>query len=255
MSIDCESNNNTVVVPLLACDKTLNNPDSIYVNPRNSSVTNANDHLTYGSSVVKKIHYNIDFWIAPEAKTTNTYQDYLKLKVQCMPLMIRYDDLDKEAIGESIATYIPLTEHGSDEKIRPDWSGTDLDTTYASDCWDSDGLTTDAKWESVAFDEDAFETALGEKPISKLLRSVTNGGLKEFTINKANPLSFNGTIRVPKKVQLQTEHTFYGVLISVPKIDDWNQYYQNSDTTGFKLLSNQHYSYYEWNKEFNQNVS
>ncbi len=252
IKLDAESTTaDTTIIPLLACDKTLGNPDSIYVNPRNSNKTNSNDHLTYGSSVVKKIHYNIKLAMDPAITDADVYA----LRAYCMPITIRYDDLDKEAIGETIGTYIPVVEHTSDEKIVPNWSGTDL-VGQLSDCWDGDGLTTDSKWESVAFDPQAFETALGEKPISPLLRKVTSGGLRGFDIRKEFPVSMSGTIQVPKKVQLQTEHTFYGLLVGLYQTSSSNQYYYAGDVTaGEHLYMNMSYSFFEWNKEFNQNVS
>ncbi len=252
ISIDVEDDTkNTFILPLLACDKTLGNPDTIYVNPRNSNKTNSNDHLTYGSSVVKRIHYNFKFVIDPAIADADIY----KCRVQCMPIMLRYDDLDKESIGETIGSYLPVVEEGSDEKILPNWSGVDFNAEL-SNFYDADELTTDAKHESVAFDHHAFETALAEKPISPLLLSATAGGLKGFDVYKRYPMSFSSTMPVPKKCQLQTEHTFFGLLIHIPITGDPDSYYLTGDITGAgSVRFNYSVSYYEWNKEYNQNVS
>lgn len=253
LSIDADSATpkNTVVIPLLACDSTMANPDSIYVNPRNSSKTTSNDHLTYGSSVVKKIHYQMQGWVNPAGTPSTAY----KTRVYTMPICAKYDDLTQEAGGDTVSSFIPLVEHGSDEKLRPNWSGNDLDTSYTSDCWDSDGLTTDAKWEQVTWDLETFETALAESPLNKKLLSMTEGGLRSFDISKEYPQTWSGTLRVPKKVQLQTEHVFYGILIHIPDYDQRQQYYQNSDLSNHKSMFNMEFSFYEFNKEFNQNVS
>ena len=241
---------NTFILPIVAMDTSLSAPDSVYVNPRNSSKTNLNDHLTRGSSIVKKFHYNFKMWPLPQM-----YADGLrKLRVQVMPLCVRYADLDKEAIGETIGTYIPLVEHSGDTKIRPNWSGSDMIAQHG-DFYDGDGLTTDNKHESVAFDAEAFETALAEKPISPLLRKVTNGGLRGFDCLVEHPMTWQGTQYLPKKAQLQTEHTFYGLLIHLPQLDSEEQYYDAADTTAAQLWFHYDISFYEWNKEFNQNVA
>ena len=243
-----DENKNATILPLLACDATLNNPDSVYVNPRHSSVTNANDHLTYGSSVVKKIHYDLKIML--DSTISNGWQGTLL----CMPIMIKYDDLDKESGGETITSYIPLAEHGSDEKIRPNWNANDINDL--SDFYDGDGLTTDNNHEGVVFDPESFETALAEKPISPLLRSVTAGGLSYIDVHKEHPLHFHGTIRVPKKVQLQTEHTFYALLLKHADYDMRHQFPIKSEAAVTNALMHIGYSFsfYEWNKEFNQTV-
>ena len=246
---------NTMVLPLLACDSTLGNPDSVYVNKRHPSVTNSNDHLTYGSSVVKRIHANIMMNI--DSRIT---QDVEKVRVMCMPICLKYDDLDKESGGNQLGTYLPVVEHTGDEKIRPAWSATQFDSEIGN-FYDSDGMAT-AIHESVAFSVDDFETALAENPISPLLQSVTrgirkHGGLEAFDLHRQNGgFVFNGMIPVPKKVQLQTEHTFFGMLIHIPVANDRHQYFRTGEiSTNPYVNINYDFSFYEWNKEFNQNVS
>ena len=256
VTLTADSNSwNDTIIPICACDSTLGNPDSIYVNPRHSSLTTSNDHLTYGSSVVKRIHYQIDVMLDDRANGTTNPNLPVWKRLEVMPLIISYDDLDKEAGGETVGSYLPLVEHGSDEKIRPNWSGTDLDTMYTNDCWDSDGLTTDAKWESIDFNADNFRTALAEKPISPLLRKLTNGGLKQMLVSSSMPQAYNGFIKLPKKAQLQTEHTFYGLLLHVPTEDTSRQIGRNADQSNTNIWFNFNFSFFEWNKGFNQNVS
>ena len=255
LHIDVGTTKGAVMIPLAACDSTLANPDSIYVNPRNSSKTTSNDHLTYGSSVVRRAYQHIKLWQNPGM--TNVAGDPLfKTRMYCCPILMNYDDLTKESGGETPATYLPVVEHGSDEKLVPNYNNLAVDS-QKSNFYDGDNLTTATVFEHVSFDPHAFETALAESPISKLLRSITAGGLRSFDLHREHPIDFGQMVRLPKKVQLQTEHTFWAVILGVWDEDDEEQYYtaaqrnSSDQDVGFAIEQ----SNYEWNKEFNQNVS
>lgn len=245
-----DGNANTFIIPLLAMDKTMSNADSVYVNPHHSSYSSSNDHLTYGGSVVKKMHVGLDILMPPAGQESGIWG----LKVETMPICIRYDDLTKEANGDVVSSFIPCVEHGSDEKIRPAWDGNDL---TGEDLYDSDGLTTDATPENVPFNKVTFETALAESPLSSLLRSITQGGLRQFMVRREFPMMTYRTYQVPKKVQLQTEHTFYGVLVHVPQaFPNGLQMWDSDETTDIDhLRMNWQCSFFEFNKEFNQGIS
>lgn len=253
VSFSLNDSQNCTVLPLLACDSTLNNPDSVYVHPKHASRDSSggvrNDHLTYGSSVVKKIHYDMNIY------TDEAFSGWA-IKGFCFPIMLRYDDLDREYGGELVTSYLPVTIEGSDEKIRPDFSGTDLPLNgdKSSDLWDSDGLTGGSSIEQTTFSHLSFETALGEKAISPKLLSVTGGGIKDFIVRKEYPVNINTTIPVPSKVQLQTEKTFFGLCIGMYADSDHKQFHNNG-VTGHNLEFDFGFSFFEKNKEFKQTVS
>ena len=250
---DATNDTNSFIMPLAAMDITMGNADSVYVNPRHSSYTSTDNHLTYGGSVIKRMHYTMDVLMPPSGQESKIH----KLKYYIMPICVKYDDLLKtNEDGQAITNFIPIAEHGTREKIVPNYNGVDLS---GRDLPDTDGLTGGAAPEAVTFGQNSFETSLSENSLSPLLLSITQGGLRQSTIQFEYPQTYTGTLRVPKKVQLQTDRTFFGYLLSVGQVDttpDTRQFYNADELTDVDHIRfNFKWSYYEFNKEFNQGIS
>ena len=246
----------TIVIPLCAMDTTMANADGVYVNPRRGSgnYSTADDHLTYGGSVIKKMHYDMSFMVSPDSDS-----DCFALHAMTMPICLHRDDLTAEAKGDLLSDFIPVVEHGSDEKLRPNYGGASY-ILNAPEAYDQDGLSSTI-WEGVNFNRLTFTEAISEASISPKILSVTQGGLRSFVARKEHPQWRSGTIRVPKKCQLQTEHTFYGVLVHLDSLMNTTgakrnaSNYLSGDFTTAKMRLRGEFSYYEFNKEFNQGIS
>lgn len=106
------------------------------------------------------------------------------------------------------------------------------------------------KIEAVAFDPELFYDALQYFTNAGKLRNCV-GGLKWFDLTRNKPVR-RFKIGIKRKVKAMNPYTFYGVLVGFPKIDTFEQYHANTETTDVShIFAKVTTRYKEWNLNFN----
>ncbi len=269
-SADSTSTTHTFILPLLACDERMTNPETINVNPASASFTGVPDatasggvidnHLTYPGSVVNRIQIESFMNIPTAAKSETPTLIYYVMPIK-WSFDVPYEVDDETVASTSITEILKITQHHSNKYISPDFSNADMGSATNSSTGIETGgaageLTASQAWEGVDFDQDLFERILKFGSLKKLVKSTTDGGLKSRIIKAedagGSAIYENLWLTVPSKVKRQNKNTFYGLMIHVPLEGDNHQFFHGALSNISHLMWNFHVRYNEYHDLFNQ---
>ncbi len=267
---------NTFILPILSCDESLAAPENVDVHPGSvafdgvpgAAVTDSvrDNHHCFPRSVVNRIQ--IESFMNCDIGTTDiqlaSASQQINYNVFYYAMLIKWamddpiDPDDDTISGTSLDDIIPIIRDVNNSVVEPKFSGVDLfSATDASTDIQTGGsagqLTTDQKWEGVAFDQDLFEKIMKFGTLSGLIKSVTGGGLKKRQISVETPRYENLWMDNPSKTKRMNKNTFFGLLIHVPQVDSQHQFYHATNMTAIEHLTwSFHVRYNEYNDLFNQ---
>jgi hypothetical protein len=239
-----DTTRDSTILPLLAHDQGMTNPEDVHVNPVNDSYTGVSDsHECYGGSVINKLYLQLIVQSYATDMITRT-----------MLIHGSFDDWDvknEQDADKTIAQYLRVKSEATNEnQIHPDWSGVDL--ANASSLGASvAGLTGGQTIESVAFDADDFEEKYSHSVVSGMLRKVTSG-IRTGVIYEDRPYIERRWFDVPSNVKRINRNTFMGLLLDLPQASSHEQMYLGGDVTDPPLYVSFKVKFNEWNDMFNQ---
>ncbi len=185
------------------------------------------------------------------------------LVVNWMPIYISFLDT-LEAEDEKTATQIEdilELEHFTDNKdTQPEYSGIKISTLHNvapssihyTEVFGDWGLTTDLKYESVAFDLGAFYDTLQFKTNAGMLKKVI-GPMRKVILRQDHPyFHFSSNFTYPS-IKRANPYTFCGVLFHLPQMGQFMQVGEVADTTAIDHVNIEgRIRYDEWNSVFDQ---
>ncbi len=152
-------------------------------------------------------------------------------------------------------------QHDTGNKdVYPLYSGTDLglassmglSTVPYSEVFGDVGLTTDAKIESVAFDDEKFYDALQYYSNSSMLKKVV-GPTHSVIVSRNKPYIYHSNKFTYPTVKRGNPYTFCGILVWVPAAGGQEQLFVAADTTPIDHIHIMIRARFdEWNPEFEQ---
>lgn len=240
------------ILPLLACDEGLTNPEDVNVNPSNSNKTPTQAHHTlYPGSVVNGIAVKFNTCIPVLGQETGIQA----ILFQTMMVATSFDDITTEdhSDGQTIGDFIGLKKEATNEnQIHPDWSGIDM---LEGDTLDSAfvGLTGGQTMEYVNFSTINYDERKRDSQIAGKLKACTPGGLRTNIIRRESPFFRRNYVRTPAKVKRSNKGTFLGMLFNVPQVNGVDQFWIGAETTATTHLRiSAEVNFIEYNDMFNQ---
>lgn len=244
------SGSQATIYPVIMHDENQGDPSSRYTNPESANFTEENNPNTFPDS---SVHFaRVNFEISLTKGATNT--DMLEMiRIGVMPIMTAFlENLDasNDLTSEDIESLLELTHETTHREVRPIWNGTKLtgDATLLGD--DVTGLTTNQNIEGIAFDINKYYDALQFYTNGKLLRKITGGGMRWFTIHRRQLKRISFKVRPVNKYQ--NPYNFFGVMIVVPIEGSLNQLGSTGDSSGIQHINVKATARYnEYNENFN----
>lgn len=256
---------NTTILPIARHFKTTTAPDAVEVNPKHASYNRETGTICNYFSQIKNLQIIMRFNLTKVFLASgNDNLDFYTIKY--MPIFGSFKNIweaDDKETGATLLTLLDLTKDDTEMEIMPTYAGAaakmkspaaaPLSTINRVESFAEHNLTTDSNLESTAFDEKTFWTAIKYFTNANALRSVT-GKMRSVTLSRQKPMRtivFRGT---PKSIQRIVEYSFFGMMLHCPTYTGIGT---GVFTTAPTANSNQigidiHYSYEEWNKDFDQ---
>ncbi len=263
-----ETKNSTIVTLLRSIGESPIAADSIEVNPKHASFGEETGPSCQLDSIIPRMMVNFHIKLSKGAIETDKVKS---LRVNWMPIYFAFADTfeakdDKTDV--EVEDILEMSHNTSLQFADPLYGGVDLDNTAATgdgsqplstknyaETYGEYGLTTDAKLESVAFDEELFFDARQYYQNSGMLNKVCGRwhSVNLHTNWIYNHFSTNLTFPSVKRIN---PYTFCGILFHVPQVGSPNQYPLAGDTTAIPHVDiGMKIRYNEWNNHYDQTVS
>lgn len=252
------------MVTLFRGSETTNAADTIVANPAHPSFLEDTGPTVIMGSIIPKVMVSIKMNLPQVVIADN---EFGSLVVNVMPLYFAFKDT-LEAINSGppeteVEEILEMQHAAVPKRTNPLWSGIDLssnlnhplstvtDTDVATTDW---LLTTDAKLESVAFDDKVYYDSLQYYSNAGMVRKVT-GRKQSFVLRRdrtAHMFSNNFTYPMVKRIN---SYTYCGILIWTTTPGTTGSYGESGDwnPTDLDLVHfNVQVRFDEWNADFDQ---
>ncbi len=261
------ANTNTTMVTLVKNYKSVNNPDTINVNPHHASFKVETGAICAPMSVIDNVKISFNCTLTEDALA-----DGIKsLKLKYMPIFTSFGEKLDSADDETTTTaaaMLELTKDATEEDITPAY-GTKLavpasgssanhpaSTANFTEVFGTMNLTTNVAMEAVPWTQKLFFDAL---------KYYTNKGAIKSMIGKMRSITLTDTFPTksifikkfpPRAVRRIVPYSFFGMLFHCPKDTDSDSiFYSGAITTakchvGVKLTC----TYDEWNLDHLQEM-
>lgn len=248
------SNIETTIYPICLYDEGQGSPSAYEANPMHSSFVVADSPNCFPESRIDNIYTTVQLALTSKAIDDNIPA----IKMAYMPIYTTFDDLTAidELSSQEIQDALEMQSESSDNQAFPLFTGSanKMAERFSNSSLigaDMAGLTTSQKLEGVAFSLDAYYDNLQFMTTASKLKAC-QGGLKWLTLTPNKPIV---TIKIKHtpKTKMMVKKSFFGVLITVPKVDTQNQIPVTADIT----VATQYISclvtcrFNEWNDQFN----
>jgi len=261
---------NSAWIPLVKNYKGVIDPATTFVNPHSDRMDLETGAICAPMSIIEKLKFTIKFDLLSSAGA-----DQMRaLKFWWQPFFAsfpeKYDAADDDA-GTTVAAIMQLTKDATQEDITPlttnklNVTGSSekdhpLSTVNLAEAYDTHlNMTTNIEMEDTPFNSSAFYT---------LIKYGTNKGALKACLGQRRNINlqagkneyqgFHLNKFVPKAIRRIVPYTFFGILVHVPIVTDFEQAY-TIDTAlnaaaphvGVKARV----TYAEWNEEHNNTMA
>lgn len=248
------------IIPLIRFSENATGAEAIEVNPRNGAFAEETGMTTCAGSIIPRLNFSMTAFIPEAAIATGVRHINFKF----MPIYTSFlssldaandkDDVDVEAILE-------LTHSSGSKYVTPIYAAklfatlgsvplaTVTDADEAITHW---GLTTDATYEGVAFNEELLYDMLSYGT-NKGMLSKSIGPIRTAQVRQDRPWHFSSKNFTYPAVKRQNPYTFCGVMVWVPQAGTSGQSLIDAEITDIAHLQfNYRCRYEEWNPNFDQ---
>ncbi len=262
LDVEDETKNSTIVK--LISNSGVTGAENVEVNPSHGDFVEETGAYCFSGSIIPAMSISIYAKMDQAAFDIDSIEHMM---FKWMPIYTSFlsslDAVNTGAPASDIETILELQHVDLKQRTLPLFGGVDLPPTVYNHPLSSvnvtetvalAGLTTDAKMESVAFDEQAFWDAKRYYTNKGMLNKVT-GSMKSIYLDyHRKPYTYfsnNFTNPIVKRIN---SFTFCGILFHVPQADELQQLCDDADVTtsvghidiGVRV------NYEEWNVDFDQ---
>lgn len=270
---------NTVIIPLIRNSELMVGIENVEVNPRHANFAEETGASCFTGSIVPRLTVQIAAWIPQLIAFGGTpgTDTATAVRFKIFPIYMAFEDMydaDNEKDLVDVQSVLELEHEVTDKTGQPLLSGVDVFSNGASGAgsiplntvgytevgathW---GATTDAKVESVAFDELLYWDMIHFGTMSSMLKKAT-GNIRNVNVQRGRPYYFHSSNYSSPIVKRINPYTFCGIMIHVPQasvaagVDETGQAAQQGELTPIEHI---HFSarvrYDEWNPNFDQTV-
>lgn len=249
---------NSVILSILRTSEVANAPETIEVNPSNSTFSEDAGPLIHQGSIVPKISMTMHFDLTKLAIETDKLR---ALKVYYMPIYTAFEasiDATDSTLG-TIGSILRLTKNTDNDDVHPTTStnlpasdNIALSDVTATEVFGDYGLSTNATIESVAFNMENFWDAMQFGENRAMLRKVT-GPMRHVTLLRDRPFNYYTNNLTSPIVKRGNPFTFCGMLIHIPQVSQIDQYSSAGSTTNIGHVEMKAtVRFDEWNPNFDQ---
>lgn len=219
---------NETMIPILACDANLTNPEDFHTNPTHPSYGGVTDSPNcYPGSRVD--NFLMELVIAMPKAAADLVPG---VRFQTMYVCNAFKDLDEQSdtFGSDLKTLLRLEKTVADDSVvHPWWNGTKM--TNASLLGSLvDDLTTDQTMEGINFDEDSYREEIISGSARGLLKKMTPGGLKDWIVYGDRPYAEKAWHQVPGYVKRMNQFTTFNLMFRLPLEGIWKQFWHTELT-------------------------
>lgn len=241
-------------------------PKIIEVNPRNAAFAVDKGTQTCPDSIIRFI--TIDTSIMMHYVNAFVTDKMSEVIIYWQNIHGQWEDswtpADESTTTQDIKTILALTSDTTKDEVFPNFSATNLtteqdhplSTVTAVEVFSDLALAADASMESVPVDIDEYFDALHHYTNGGKLKTLTGPFHKvKLSATKFSHFSMRETRMVPKNVQFQNPHTFFGRRYLLPLLT--SSYNPNSDDltmtdAGGHVTISTKVRFNEWNPDFEQ---
>ncbi len=255
---------NTAHFPVVRYYKTVNDPDTIDVNPKHASYDKETGPMCSPQSIIDRMKINITLSLTKIALSKVT-----AIRCWWQPIINAFPeklDAADDFTGDTVASLLKVTKDATEEDVTPSFSDVKftvvgssdrlhpLSTVNKTETIAHANLDTDATAESVGWNDENIKDALLHYTNKGALRSCL-GRRRYVTLTEKNPIhSFYIDKPVPRAIRRMVPYSYMGILIHLPVVADNDQIYQDTDPTAAIAYvgATVKIKYNEWNSEHNQ---
>ncbi len=246
------------IIPILRATENSAGVEAVNVNPRNTAFVEETGASTFMGSIVPRINFHMSCFIPEAAIATGVRHltlKYMPIYTAFLDSLIAEDDLSTLDI-ESI---LELTHATGQKDVDPIYAVKlfspglmPLNTVTETEAKEDWGLTTDATYEGVAFNEEGMFDALQFFTNGAMLRKAM-GPIRTTLIKQDRPFSFSSSNYSFPRIKRSNPYTFCALLVWVPQADTAGQTLLDSEITDIEHIHiNYRVRYDEWNPNFDQ---
>jgi hypothetical protein len=237
------------IIPIIAQDEGLGDPNSKYTNPESASFSETNEANCYPDSRVNYAKLNLEMKLSKGAVETDKAR---VLKVLVAPIYTSFLEnltAKDEVSTEEVEDILELQHETTDRQTYPLFNGNKLNGDHVDLGTNQAGLTTNTNIEGVTFDVNKLYDCLQFYTNGKKVKKSI-GKLKWMYLSRDKILRMS--FRIKSKTKAINPYTFFGLLIHVPAENSRNQLTLGGDLTAIAHVDvRAAYRYNEWNENFN----
>lgn len=246
---------------LLRTSENITNIDTVVVNPSHDSFAEETGATIAPQSIVPKLMLDMRFEITKLAIAAGIKTLDLLVYPLYTAFINTFDAEDVRVANSQVEDIMELDHVVGSKMMRPLWTGTDLAFQTAqplntvlgtAETFSNWGLTTDAKLEGVAFDENLYHDALSYFSNQGMLRKVVGKPMVFHLTHEHGKRFFSHNFTHPT-VKRGNPYTSCSLLIYLRPLGARSQWGRVGDSTAIDHVDfNINVRYDEWNSDFDQ---
>lgn len=247
-------------IPILRNTENSIGIEGVTVNPANSGFAEETGMSCFPGSIVPRINFNFSAFIPEAAIATGVRH----LVVKWMPIYFAFiDSLEAEnhLALESVEDILEFVSADAPKAVTPIYAtklfspgNMPLNTITETEAFGDWGLSVDATYEGIAFDEELFWDAKQFFSNASML-SMAHGPIRSALVKQDRPLSFSSNNRTFPRVKRINPFTYCGIHMWLPQADTAGQTLLDSEITDIEHLHvNYRCRFDEWNPNFDQTM-
>ncbi len=244
------ADNYATIIPLIANDEGLGDPDLYKAHPEHASFTEVDDANCYPDSYINRLNVHIYLSLSKLCWNTDKIEE---LRCFVMPIYMSFLEdytANDEKSTLDVSEILKLQKESTDRQGYPLFNGTKLIGDILETGSLQAGLTTNTLLEGVDFSMGIFRDALQYYTnMGKLKNSVGYG--KWYTVKRRGTKHISMNIKLNSKVKRMNPYTFCGVLIYTPQTGSGYTLHISADDSAIQHLNvNVITRFLEWNENF-----
>ncbi len=251
--LEASTTKHFTILPMCMYDEGLGAPSTYNANNEHTSFAEYGGPNCFVDSRINLILAKLTFSLKKALVVTDGVH---AINVCFMPIFTSFEDygVTDELSSIKIEDVLELTTETTDRQGYPLYNDQKMDEKFANSALlhaDMPGLTTTQVLEAVAFDVNSYYDTLNYRTIAGKLKTC-QGGLKWMTLTRNKPVK-TVKIKLRPKTKRMVPYNFFGVLVGVPKVGQYEQIPTVGETTADVNHVNvdAKVRYYEWQQGFN----
>lgn len=244
------TNAQATIIPIIQQDEALGDPAGYNANKQHASFDEVNHANCYPESTVNNIYSKFVVSLTKHCWNTDKIED---LRIGFMPIRVSFDkDLTvaDELTTNTIGNIVEMQQESTDKQAYPIWNTVKLTGDGITFPDEVPGLTTNQNMEGVSFNDQLYYDAKQYYSNAGVLKQVAPNIIWK-TVRRRQDVSFQLKTQVPPKTKFMNPYTFYGVMVFLPLLSEYEQLHQSSDDSAGDHVTVKTFSRYnEWNTNF-----